>query len=551
MNRKLAPWLATTLTLACTLGTPAAADRLVTHDGRVLEVRKARPLENGNYMLTFDSMSFECPGEFIASVEVEGDMSDYVPQNADERKKLEQGYVRYKGKWMSKAAYEGALAKEAAARRKEVEELAAHAYFRDGWEVETKHFRIKTNTSEELLDYYANLLEAYYKLMDKRVGIKPTPKLSRTKMRVNIYKSRDDWEKNNEAGVGGGVVGYFSFRDETLNFFHDYSDPAFTNWVALHECTHLLTYLIEPQSWPRIWVNEGVADFFGSSQITTDKKGRIEITPGELQLDRTLTVQQAIEDDSYVRLEDLFQVEKSNFSAFEYAHAWSFVYFLNNTKKYQSGFKKFFKQFYTVPKSVDYEWQPFPNVQGTAKIIPADEVRRILLKNLKVKDVEALEKEWIDAIKAIDIDGPDALFKRAYLSIRRGDVKQFEQAEKDLDAAIAAGNEDPRAFWARGMIRSWNAKAGIKAGIPDLRRAVELSPLNANYRFTLGQALSGFQLNVGGSRMTVSGADESDLKAFGDEKELDEAESQLGLACELAPDNLYYPDFLDDFRSRR
>ena len=42
---------------------PARADRLLTEDGRVLEVKKARKLEDGNYLLVFESGEVQCPDE--------------------------------------------------------------------------------------------------------------------------------------------------------------------------------------------------------------------------------------------------------------------------------------------------------------------------------------------------------------------------------------------------------------------------------------------------------------------------------------------------------
>ena len=44
-------------------------------------------------------------------------------------------------------------------------------------------------TMPELLEYYCELLEAYYDLMDDRFRIKPSPSLRRTKMAVNIFGS--------------------------------------------------------------------------------------------------------------------------------------------------------------------------------------------------------------------------------------------------------------------------------------------------------------------------------------------------------------------------
>jgi len=90
------------------------------------------------------------------------------------------------------------------------------------------------------------------------------------------------------------VLGFFSPMAKSLNLYHDYAEPARTEWVALHECTHLLTFLIDPQYLPQIWLNEAVADYFGSSKVYRDKKGKLRIEPGQLQMDRTLTVQQAL-----------------------------------------------------------------------------------------------------------------------------------------------------------------------------------------------------------------------------------------------------------------
>ena len=65
---------------ACVLGallaSPAAADRLITNDGRILDVKKARELPDGSYQLVFESGEITCPKRFVASVEIEGDMSD-------------------------------------------------------------------------------------------------------------------------------------------------------------------------------------------------------------------------------------------------------------------------------------------------------------------------------------------------------------------------------------------------------------------------------------------------------------------------------------------
>lgn len=525
---------------------PGHADRLVTEDGRILEVKKARKLEDGNYHLVFESGEVICPARYVASVEIEGDMSDYVPANEDEKKKLASGYVRYSGKWLTKAAYQAELKKQSERTRARTAELAAHADFYHAWEKATKHFEIKSDTSPEILDYYAELLEAYYDLMDQRVGIAPSPMLKKTKMKVSVYKSRKEFQKMTQ--VSPGVAGFFNFVDGELHFYHDYQDPSISNWVALHEGTHLLTFLIEPQARPWIWINEGVADYFGTAEIKRDKRGKLEIQPGQLSLERVLTVQQAMADGSYIPLEKLFFIPRDDFHSFEYAHAWSFVYFLNNSKpEYEKGFKKFFKDFYTISKGVAYDNEPGGgNQYGSWKIVPPTELRRLLLERIGVKDVGRLEDEWKTFIAGIAIDAPLARFKRGLQSLQFfGKVEDLKNGLADLDAAIEAGIDDSRAFWTRGTLRMI-VEGDLAKVEEDFRKAIELAPLQAVYRANLAQLIGGLSLALPG--LTVEGEDEEALQA-GDE-ELAEAETLLGLACELEPENDFLRTLRDDFYER-
>jgi len=518
------------------LSLDAAADRLVTSDGRILEVKKARVLPDGNYQLVFESGEIVCPKRFVASVEIEGDMSDYAPQNEDEKKKLAQGYVRYRGKWMSKSAYEAELARIHELSKARTAELEAHASFPDGWTRETKHFRIQSNTSPEILAYYAELLETYYDQMDQRVGIDPSPSLKKTKMKVCVYKSRQEFEQFTKPAPG--VVGFFNFLDGELHFYHDYQDPSFSDLVALHEGTHLLTFLIEPQALPCIWINEGVADYFGAARILRDKKGALEIQPGQIALELVLTVQEAIADGSYVPLEKLFVVPRSEFQAFEYAHAWSFVYFLNTAKpEYQKGFKKFFKDFYTIAKGVAFDVdQSGGNQYGSWKVVPPAEVRRLLLDRLGVKDVARLEEEWKAYITGITIDGARARFLRGLNTLQRESMPKPEEIQRaldDLDAAIAGGVDDPRAHWARGTLQFF-VKGNVEKAIQDYRSAIELAPLVGVYRTSLAGMLSGMILI---RTSEGHGKEDAARRLSRSDEALGEAETLYGLACELEPEN--------------
>jgi tetratricopeptide (TPR) repeat protein len=552
------------------LAAPAAADRVLTKDGRVLSPKKAR-VEGTGYRLVFEHGEILVASkDYVQSVEIEGDMSEYVPQNEDEKQKLSQGYVKYKGKWFSKPGYEDELRKEHEASKARTDELAKHSEWRNAWTKETAHFKVITDTSAELLEYYCDLLEAYYKLMDDRFGIEPTLEMRRTKMTVNVYKSYEEFQQLSDpkAGITPAVLGYFWSYNNTLNFYHDYQEPSRSNWVALHECTHLLTYLIHQQYVPQIWLNEAVADYFGSSRIERDKKGKIVIHPGELQTDRVLTVQQAIrsgggaapktgsdsnrsdatdkkskgtQDRPDTKLEDLFKLTREQFDGFQYAHAWAFVYFLNNFEngKYQKAFNKFFKGLYTVEKGIPSEIVNGGGNTGRGILITPEHIREYLLKKLGLKDTVQLEKDWKAYVAAIPIAGPEARLKRGLYALRG---LRIDEALADLNLAIEGGIKDPRAWWARGRALALSHKPD--EGIKDLEKAVEMDPLNAAFRYELSR------LRTGRITLATRGPGGNAQVVEDDTAKIDNADAkrEAGLASELDPDNDRYTQWFQRFQ---
>ncbi len=510
------------------LAPAAQADRIVTIDGRQIVATKARK-EGDGYRLTFpDGVILLKDSSMIKAVEVEGDMSEYEPKGDKEREFLEKGFVLYRGKWMSKRAYQDELNRESEASKERAAEAALYSEWGTALEGESKYFLIRTNTSPELLEYYGNLLDTYYKMMNKAIGIKPTPTMRGVKLQVNIYKSREEFTKL--TGMSPGVAGFFMPMgpNSHLNFYHDYAEPSSSEWVGLHECTHLLTYLIDQQFKPQIWINEAMADFYGSATIIHGKRGKLEIEPGKLQTDRVLTVQQAIKDDEAIGLQELFKLEKSGFQAFQYAHAWSFVYFLNNGNdgKYKKGFSKFFKELYTL-KGVESDNVPGWGTGGMNKVVKPEDIRDFLLKKIKVQDVKALEAEWLDFIAKVAIDAPEARLKRGLRSTMKGD---YDAAVKDLTAAIDAGVMDPRAFAARARANA-NGRNASKS-IADIEAAIELDPLNAEYRYDFSHYLLGATVS---RFFRVSSKDQ-----FDDNEALDQARAQAGLAVSLDPENRFF-----------
>ena len=120
--------------------------------------------------------------------------------------------------------------------------------------------------------------------------------------------------------------------------------------------------------------------------------------------------------------------------------------------------------------------------------------------------------------------------------------KNMLQAREDLDAAIAAGIKDPRAYYARyrlGIFLRPPQQGGdrLEAMRSDLAQAIEMDPLNAGYRFAMGNLLAGsLSIDEGDDDQESLIAEESGPKG----EISPEAASFLGLAVELAPENESY-----------
>lgn len=143
-------------------------------------------------------------------------------------------------------------------------------------------------------------------------------------------------------------------------------------------------------------------------------------------------------------------------------------------------------------------------------------------------------------VAAIPIAGPEARLKRGLYQMR---MFEIDEAMADLDAAIAGGCNDARAYWARGKCATMGK--GPKAGVEDLQKAVGLEPLNPIFRYDLSNALAG-RVSIGNrfgkGGVTVGSGD--------DEARIDnpEAKQQAGLAMELDPENDRYREWFERFQ---
>jgi hypothetical protein len=231
-------------------------------------------------------------------------------------------------------------------------------------------------------------------------------------------------------------------------------------------------------------------------------------------------------------LEKLFVLESDEFEPFHYAHAWSFVYFLQNRRKYAKRFEPFFKELYTQRlRGCEPQAVLSGSKTGQRTFYTPEDIRDALLARLRVSDLATLEVEWLDYIASVPIESAEARFKRAYHA-SRNPGRNSKTALADADFAIHNGYEEPRAFWVRGYLNIQSRERS--AALNDFRIATELAPLDATFRADLAWALSGWW---GQSRP---------VKA--DKSVLDEARMHFDLAAHLEPNNRLFSDLARKFR---
>jgi tetratricopeptide (TPR) repeat protein len=527
------PRIGLVATAAALLAAPAPADRIVTATGQVLEGKlrdpdgkvPVPPLQpETRYRFALESGTIYVPGSHIRSFEVEGDMADYVPRDDKEREMLDKGFVRFEGKWISKDRYALEIEKRRAGAAAKLEEERRASDWANAREKETAHFRIRANVPQEVLDEYADLLEAYYATFFRRFKVQPSPTLRRTKMRVNLFKNREDYVDS--GGAPSGTGGYFSWLEGALNFYHDAADREFTRQVMLHEATHLLTYLMNPELYPPTWLNEGVAEYFGSAKVEGGK-GKLEMTPGQILDHRLLLLQQEIDEGKAMTLESVLSTPHLGYRYRHYAYGWAFCHFLFESPKYGRKFDKFFKDVYGE-RGVEITQGGGLAPSGVAKVVKPEDSIAYLKTCLGVRKLEDLEKEWHAFVraelKAERGRGYFFLGRDLYQMAGRPDADEEEgkdpvaEAIRNLDRAIEEmGYRTPDAYYYRALAHE--RKGNDAKAIEDIRVAIDLDPTDA----ILHAAYGGF------------------LPA----EKREEALQEMRIACELDPTNLWLQTALE------
>jgi hypothetical protein len=417
-------------------------------------------------------------------------LAGYVPKNRQEEEQLRQGNVLFEGTWMSRTRREDILRKRADADKAAIAELLRRQDWKNAVVEETRHFIVTSNCTDAVRREYEDRLEAYYKAFTEDWGITLSPGEVRGKMKFMLYRDYDDFlrETRQHAGVGG----FFSFATGELQLYDDMRDPEETRDTLFHEGNHLLTYLIDTHFRYPTWLNEGMAEYYGTAEI--DANGRFRV--GDLQYGRIVSLRTDRANNAFLHLRpDVLLVGQDDYGYRQYAYGWSFVHFLMQSPRYARGFRSFFAN---LPKNQDVACRQDLHLSAIKTAVRVPEPASVVtaLEKRLGKSIEALEQEWLVSIDATYGElTPMAWYKAAGLALDhpRADGSHVRDAMEYLDRACSLGIDVPACYrqYAELLRRGGAIEATEASSLapPDpakawamIQKAIQLDPIDGyNY----------------------------------------------------------------------
>jgi Protein of unknown function (DUF1570) len=413
-----------------------AFDKVLLKDGRTVEGQIVKGDDPTVTKLKIGLVEVPIRNDLIEKTYIES-LEGYVPKNKQEEAELKKGSVLFEGTWMSRTRREGILSKRAESDKAAIAEMLRRQKWKNAVQEETRHFIVTSNCTDEIREEYESRLEAYYKYFTEDWGITLSPGEVRGKMKFFLYRDYDDFLR--ETGVPYGVGGFFNFYTGELQLYHNMEDPEETRDTLFHEGNHLLTFLIDTRFRYPTWLNEGMAEYYGTADI--DAKGVFHV--GGLQYGRIVSLRNDKANGKFLSLrDDILLIEQSEYKYRQYAYGWSFVHFMMASPKYGKSFKSFFAG---LPKNQDIrcEQVPYASDRGTMRMPNLDDVVAALEKRFGAS-AEELEQQWLAYMDETYGELPAiAWYKAAGLAMgdTRKDGSHVKDAMEYLEKACTMGIE--------------------------------------------------------------------------------------------------------------
>jgi hypothetical protein len=471
-------WIASALAgfAALALGTAAQGqgDILVLKDGRFFDGLKLGLVEGG-YVVHYPNGDVIVPFDAVEDALMESP-PPFVPQTVEEKERADKGQVPFDGKWMSESNRNKLIEKLLAQRREELAERRSHELWRNRYTTETKHFRFEYTVPEHVFAPLREKMEAYFTAFAKEWGIKQPRDLGR--LSVCFYPDYQQFLQ--VSGTSTGVLGYFRFvTPMDLNFFYDRTDVRLVEEVMYHETNHYLQKLLEVGFKMPHFPGESIAEFYGASDYDPDTK---KFTTGLVLEGRLNEVKQDIIEGEEWGLQKLICTD----GAYQhYTWGWTLVHYLMHDDRYAKSFQKFVRDL-CAGKGI--RTQTTSVGADILRYTEATEVWELFKKHMGLRtdeDVAALEGAWHayikDELKTTSAQGlADAAHnaERANLKIK---------ARRLYREALDGG--DDRAITRHRYASMLRDEGEYGEAAENWRKAIELDPMEALYRYRLGSLL--------------------------------------------------------------
>ena len=457
--------------------------------------------KDGDHLIVhFENGDIRVPEKLVVSWFSTTTKVDYKPKNDKEKAKLAKGLVPFNGRWLSKKEVKKQIQRLQKKQAAKIAEQQKHKLWRNAYTFKGKNYIFKYNIPKAKFEEMRELFDMFWDVFMRKWKLKPDKKKKPT---IYLFANRDDFEQISAATPG--ILGFYNYYTKELYFYLDRRDPVFTIDVMFHELNHLLVDKTNGNFLYPAWISEPMAEYYGASRWNPKaKRKKDRLIPGYLQAGRLMVVKEDIRKKRFVTLKDM--IYKPRFEARDYAWGWTFIHYLLSEKKYASRFRKFFLEI-AHGRGI----HRVPAAAGNVTIEP-ETGEKLLLKRLGVKSLDVLQKEWYAYIAGLKVTRVDALEMAGRYMARSGKRKE---AKEMLGRAVAGGAKtaDTYSVYASLLTKSSERAEALRM----ISKAIEMDPLEGSHYYEKAKLLG---------------------RVEGRKRNRSEILKNLGLACELDPENL-------------
>jgi hypothetical protein len=302
------------------------------------------------------------------------DRFGWIPEKHLPRYEAGERFIEETGKWVTQER-----------------EAILRADFKNGWEIKTEHFFVKTNHSQEqgvalaahveqFHDYFMRDFAAFFQTPQQMAKLLTGAAEVEEKALhdINYFRTREEFVSAIIANcpVANEILGFYYPPDRIAHFFHN---PAAAPEAALETLYHEVTHQLLAESSSQIipvgndrdfWVVEGLACYLESFQVLEDGTFSVgNIDHPRMQAAR----RQLVEDEEYEPLERFCLMGRLKFQQgqrpelqLRYAQATGLSHFFMNYKDglYKDGFIEFMSQLYSPDQRVRSKAKPIYEILG-------------------------------------------------------------------------------------------------------------------------------------------------------------------------------------------